>query len=109
MTCRPFHVRPLLSRAALSYIRCIRTRSFWTHAWGLALALLGTALMLVKSKTILALTASGIYGFCMCLLFFASSLHHTVKRPASIQARLPAYLREREGEGEAENEGEREG
>jgi predicted membrane channel-forming protein YqfA (hemolysin III family) len=65
--------------------------------------------MLVKSKTILALTASGIYGFCMCLLFFASSLHHTVKRPASIQARLPAYLREIEGEGEAENEGEREG
>eukprot|EP00802_Teleaulax_amphioxeia_P025186 Tamp_26006.p2 GENE.Tamp_26006~~Tamp_26006.p2 ORF type:complete len:230 (+),score=33.16 Tamp_26006:22-711(+) len=60
--------------------------SFWTHATGLVLALIGTALMLVKSKSVLALGASGIYGGCMCILFFASSLHHTVKRPASIQA-----------------------
>jgi len=62
------------------------------------MALLGTALMLLKSKTIMSLTASGIYGGCMCLLFFASSLHHTVKRPASIQAHLPAYFRESESE-----------
>ena len=98
ITCRPFHVRPLLSARSLAYILRIRTRSFWTHAWGLAMALLGTALMLLKSKTIMSLTASGIYGGCMCLLFFASSLHHTVKRPASIQAHLPAYFRESESE-----------
>jgi hemolysin III len=46
----------------------------------------GTLLMLIKSKSAVAAVSSAVYGGCMCVLFFASSLHHTVKRPASIHA-----------------------
>jgi len=57
--------------------------SFWTHAWGLVFAIVGTILMLFKSTSAVASVSALIYGGCNSVLFFASSLHHTVKRPAS--------------------------
>eukprot|EP00277_Geminigera_cryophila_P039983 CAMPEP_0173111866 /NCGR_PEP_ID=MMETSP1102-20130122/45536_1 /TAXON_ID=49646 /ORGANISM="Geminigera sp., Strain Caron Lab Isolate" /LENGTH=229 /DNA_ID=CAMNT_0014012545 /DNA_START=8 /DNA_END=697 /DNA_ORIENTATION=+ len=60
--------------------------SFWTHAWGLVFAIVGTILMLFKSTSAVAFVSALIYGGCNSVLFFASSLHHTVKRPASNEA-----------------------
>lgn len=87
---------PLNTLASFS----LSAHSFWTHAFGLLLSILGTGMMLLKSTSPVALACGGIYGGCMSVLFLASSVHHTVKRPASIQVGKTARARAREREGD---------
>ncbi|EKX39622.1 hypothetical protein GUITHDRAFT_114349 [Guillardia theta CCMP2712] len=56
--------------------------SFWTHALGFVLSLIGLLLLVLKASTPISQFSCGLYGCCMCVLFFASALHHMVKRPA---------------------------
>lgn len=50
--------------------------SFWTHAVGALVALVGMVFLILRADGVVAVTAHAVYGSTLVFLFTASAMHH---------------------------------
>lgn len=56
-----------------------------SHGIGFVLAIVGLVFLLLRSETVVSVTASAIYGGCLILMFLASTVYHAVSHEKAKQ------------------------